>query len=107
MHKENELKKRRNRREWIEHIDSWSKSGLTQADYCTRNNLNTCSFSSWKKKIEEEKKEYSFIEISTKLGQQFEANEYVEFIMGSVHLRFPESIDPVKLRNIVVALSGV
>ncbi|MHC4433765.1 MAG: IS66 family insertion sequence element accessory protein TnpA [Planctomycetota bacterium] len=34
---------------WQEHISQWSKSGLTQAEYCRRNNLSQAAFH-WRKR---------------------------------------------------------
>ncbi len=36
---------------WKQHINSWKTSGLSQAEYCSVNNLSTSNFSKWKKKI--------------------------------------------------------
>ena len=33
---------------WQKHISQWSKSGLTQAGYCRRNNLSAAAFHWWK-----------------------------------------------------------
>jgi len=33
---------------WQKHISQWSKSGLTQAEYCRRNNLSAATFYWWK-----------------------------------------------------------
>ena len=36
---------------WQKHIDNWSTSGLSQAQYCRDHSLNTLTFYSWKKKL--------------------------------------------------------
>lgn len=36
---------------WHQHIHTWKNSGLSQAEYCSVNNLSTSNFSKWKKKI--------------------------------------------------------
>jgi len=33
---------------WQKHISQWSKSGVTQAEYCRRNNLSAATFYWWK-----------------------------------------------------------
>lgn len=33
---------------WQKHISQWSKSGLTQAEYCRRNKLSAAAFHWWK-----------------------------------------------------------
>jgi len=36
---------------WQHHIDSWSKTALTQSQYCRENHLAQSDFSKWKKKL--------------------------------------------------------
>jgi hypothetical protein len=36
---------------WQEHISQWSKSGLTQAEYCRQNNLSAAAFHWWKREF--------------------------------------------------------
>ena len=33
---------------WRKHISQWSKSGLTQAEYCRRNEVSAAAFQWWK-----------------------------------------------------------
>jgi hypothetical protein len=33
---------------WKTHLESWKNSGLSQAEYCKRNNLKPVTFSYWK-----------------------------------------------------------
>jgi len=36
---------------WQKHIDAWSTSGQTQAQYCRDHSLNTWTFYGWKQKL--------------------------------------------------------
>ena len=36
---------------WQKHISQWSKSGLTQAEYCRRNKLSAAAFHWWKRHL--------------------------------------------------------
>lgn len=36
---------------WKRHLDKWSKSGSTQAEYCRRHKLSAKSFTYWKRRI--------------------------------------------------------
>ncbi len=40
----------RNAKWWLDHVEAWQKSGITQAEYCRTRNLNLKSFSNWKLK---------------------------------------------------------
>lgn len=39
---------------WRAHIRAWGKSGLSQNDYCRRNQLKNNQFGYWKKKMAEQ-----------------------------------------------------
>jgi len=41
---------------WQEHLRTWSKSGLTQADYCRQHQLSAAAFGWWKRRMEGESK---------------------------------------------------
>ena len=36
---------------WQKHISQWSKSGLTQAEYCRRNEISAAAFHWWKRHL--------------------------------------------------------
>lgn len=38
----------RNAKWWLDHVEAWHKSGITQTEYCRSLELNLKSFSSWK-----------------------------------------------------------
>ena len=41
---------------WQKHISQWSKSGLTQAEYCRRNGLSAAAFHWWKGELQRKSK---------------------------------------------------
>lgn len=41
---------------WREHISQWSKSGLTQAEYCHRKKLSAAAFHWWKGELRRKSK---------------------------------------------------
>jgi hypothetical protein len=41
---------------WQKHISKWSKSGLTQAEYCRRNGLSAAAFHWWKGELRRKSK---------------------------------------------------
>jgi transposase len=43
----NKLKQAANRRQWLQHVSVWSKSGLSQSAYCREHGLSTNLFSAW------------------------------------------------------------
>jgi len=52
------------RRFWQAHVQAWGKSGLSQNDYCRRNQLKNNQFGYWKKKLTEQlERAVSFIPV--------------------------------------------
>ena len=41
----------RGRQFWVEHVNAWSTSGLSQAEYCRQYNLPKGNFYNWKLKL--------------------------------------------------------
>ncbi|HOX11247.1 MAG TPA: hypothetical protein PK333_04655 [Candidatus Moranbacteria bacterium] len=104
MKRENYSKIRRTREEWAEHLAAWEKSGLAQSEFCVRNNLNPTSFSAWKTKLGDEG--MPLVEISPR-HEAAHNEETIELELEGIRIRLREGIDPIRLRNIVLALVGV
>jgi transposase len=43
----NKLNQEANRAKWLQHVNKWSKSGLTQSGYCRQHGLSSNLFSAW------------------------------------------------------------
>ena len=48
---------------WKQHIDSWQETGLTQIEYCRRNNLKHHQLVYWKKRFLKTETDVSFVPI--------------------------------------------
>jgi hypothetical protein len=46
---------------WKQHIDTWQETGLTQAEYCRRNNLKHHRLVYWKKRFLKTETDVSFV----------------------------------------------
>lgn len=46
---------------WKQHIDSWQETGLTQSEYCRRNNLKHHQLVYWKKRFLKTETDASFV----------------------------------------------
>jgi len=53
----------RNAKWWLNHVEAWQKSGITQTEYCRTHNLNLKSFSNWKLKHVKESRKFSEPEV--------------------------------------------
>ncbi len=50
---------------WRDHLELWATSGLSQAEYCRRNNLKATQFTYWKLKFNTEKLPIKFVQVPT------------------------------------------
>jgi hypothetical protein len=99
-------RRRRTRAEWAEHVSAWEKCGTTQAEYCLQHNLDSSLFSSWKSKFRDEA--MPMVEISPRfIESNDEYSGKIEIVLDGIRILIRESIDPIKLRNIVASLAGV
>lgn len=74
---------------WQRHLDSWSSSGLTQAQYCRNHSLNAWTFNSWKRRIESEQStptQFVAVELPSLSTADKLENKY------SLRLRLPNEI---------------
>ncbi|HQN18618.1 MAG TPA: hypothetical protein PKV86_05755 [Syntrophobacteraceae bacterium] len=58
------------RRLWQGRLDDWKASGLTQVEYCRRNNLDPRKFLYWKNRFLPKPKAATFVELSAPLIAQ-------------------------------------
>jgi hypothetical protein len=59
LSKAEQLKQKRSY--WKQHIDTWQETGLTQAEYCRRNNLKHHQLVYWKKRFLKAETDVSFV----------------------------------------------
>ena len=52
------------RTSWSRHINTWQKSGLTQVQYCLKNQLNKHTFTYWKSKLTKQPSLPSFLPVT-------------------------------------------
>jgi len=48
---------------WRSHLEAWSGTGLSQAEYCRRNHLKPNRFTYWKKKLKQENYSIEFVQL--------------------------------------------
>lgn len=59
-------KNREKKKYWRSHIGAWKKSGLSQIDYCKRNNLSRHRFTYWKNRDNKKPTPMTFIPVLSK-----------------------------------------
>ncbi len=99
-------KRERNRQRWLEHIQAWNQSGLTQKAFCAQHHLGLASFQRWRRVFMTEAQ-------STKASQMtFIPVNVIEPSVSCLTLLFndnlrveiPVGFDSATLRQVVQAL---
>jgi hypothetical protein len=50
---------------WRSHLETWSLSGLSQAEYCRQNDLNLARFGYWKRRFRKDNLPVEFVQVPT------------------------------------------
>lgn len=50
---------------WRSHLEAWTSSGLSQAEYCRQNDLNIARFGYWKRRFSKEHMPVEFVQVPT------------------------------------------
>lgn len=104
--------KEEKRKSWEKHIREWERSGLTQIEYCRRNNISDKCFYYWKKKFHSENKSVSFVQLP--IPESFSELKNLNF-NGSINILFSNDIkielsdnfNPATLKKAVETLRSI
>ena len=102
---------RAKKRFWQVHIRAWSKSGLSQNEYCRRNGLRPNQFCYWKKKIKNCKDgAVKFVPVpvpSVKVVENHSlADSGLTISFDNITIKLQNDFNPAVLTDAVMALSG-
>jgi len=96
---------------WKQHIDSWQETGLTQSEYCRRNNLKHHQLVYWKKRILKTETDVSFVslEFEDLLDIPAPAKRASLSVVINNHLKIEirAGFDAQLLRQLIFALRGL
>jgi len=95
---------------WKQQIEQWQQTGLSQAEYCRRNNLKHHQLVYWKKRYVETQTEVSFAAVQ--LADLFDIPTSDQASLAVVidhHLKveIKEGFDPQLLRQVIAVLRGI
>jgi hypothetical protein len=93
------------RRYWKEHLDSWQVSGLTQVEYCRKNDLSRFRFQYWKRRFQPSASLPSFIELplSAVVGQK--PYQALRLVVGNHYqIAVERDFDPMALKQLIGVL---
>jgi hypothetical protein len=97
------------RRYWKKQIESWQESGLTQTEYCHRNNLKKHQLTYWKKKFITSESAVSFVQLQ--VNSNLQANELPTrsplhlIIHDHYRIQIERGFDPIALQQLIFTLS--
>lgn len=106
---------------WQEHFKSWENSGLSQAEYCRRHNLNYSVFHYWKRKLRRpsqpsitpESETINFVEVgsslpfSSGLSLRTAPGDFFRLWIGGVCVEVGTKFDPQSLSQLLRCLRGL
>ena len=96
---------------WKQHIDSWQEKGLTQTEYCRRNNLKHHQLVYWKKRFLKTETDVSFLPIKLEGLLDIPAPPQSASLSLAIKNHFKIEIRPgfdaQLLRDLIYALRGL
>ena len=93
---------------WQQKVKEYIGSGLTQREFCRRQDVSYWSFNSWHRRLTATPKETGLVEVTSRaLATQTASTEAFEIIISSgLRIRIPEKFNHETLTRIVDTLDG-
>ena len=96
---------------WKQHIDSWQETGLSQTEYCRRQNLKHHQLVYWKKRFLKTETDVSFVPVKLQdlLDIPAQPNHASLCLVVNNHFRIEirPGFDAQLLRQLIFALRGL
>jgi hypothetical protein len=96
---------------WKQQIEQWQQTGLSQAEYCRRNNLKHHQLVYWKKRYSKTQTEVSFAAVQLEALLDIHAPpdqaSLAVVIDNQFKVEVTEGFDPQLLRQLIAALRGL
>jgi len=95
---------------WNMHIDHQTQSGMTQVEYCRKNNLHPVSFSQWKRRLREQSQQSGFVALDLPPVASIQTSTDKTFrvcLANGLELVLPMNIGQQQLVTFISALKGL
>ena len=96
---------------WKQQIEQWQQTGLTQAEYCRRNNLKHHQLVYWKKRYLKTQSDVSFAAVQLEdlldIPAPPDRASLAVVIDHQFKVEVTEGFDPQLLRQVIIALRGL
>ena len=93
------------RRQWEEHMRRWRSSGVTQAEYCRRNELKLSTFYYWRKRLRETATAVTLVQVPVTNGLDSQSNQELTLLLGDYYkVEIGDNFNPSTLARLVDTL---
>jgi len=96
---------------WKQQIEQWQQTGLSQAEYCRRNNLKHHQLVYWKRRCLKTETEVSFVPVQLEalldIPAPADQASLTVIIDNQFKVEIVAGFDPQLLRQVVAALRGL
>jgi len=93
---------------WKQQIEQWQQTGLTQAEYCRRNNLKHHQLVYWKKRYLKTQTEVSFAAVQLEDLLDIPTQAALTLVIDDhFKVQIAAGFDPQLLRQLIAALRGL
>ena len=99
--------RKRKEQHWHHHLLTWKKSGLTQAEYCRRNQLSIKCFTYWKSRVERREPSMKLVPVPVSPVREKESAE-LSFVIGERYrVEVRDGFNPETFEKLVRVLSRI
>ena len=100
-----ELDRKKKQRHWVDHLLTWKKSGLTQAEYCRRNQLSIKCFTYWKSKTERPDPSMQLVPVPVSPVREYPQSAELVLVLGDRYrVEVGDGFNPATLEKLVCVL---
>jgi hypothetical protein len=96
---------------WKQQIEQWQQTGLSQAEYCRRNNLKHHQLVYWKKRFLKTETDVSFVPLKLEdlldIPAQTDHASLCLVINNYFKIEIRAGFDALLLRQVIIALRGL
>lgn len=101
-----EVERKRKQQYWGDHLHTWRKSGLTQAEYCRRNQLSTKCFTYWKSKTQRPDPPIKLVSLPVRPVMENRPSAELVVVLGNRYrVEVDDGFNPGTLEKVVQVLA--
>jgi len=105
---EKSIKRNKSRQFWVEHVNAWSDSDLSQAEYCRQHNLPMGNFYNWKLKLKSRTVIPVVVQSDNKPASELSCLSAIEITLANnIRCQFPGNMDLNAASDWIRVLSNI